>query len=229
MSHSPKINDRVTVTFEELPVFPLSGVTLFPKLVLPLHIFELRYQALLQHCLERDRRFAVAQPTFDGDLRGVGMRSPLLRPICVIGRVVATQPLAEGRWNILLQGEERVELINERVREGQLYRSFSARPYPDLPSEPAQHGLLEGKLRELLGVLERQGGESSERAALLLEGGEELDLLCALTSAHLVTEPDVRQALLEVDRLDDRAEMLIDHLTQQLLLSFSGDEEAEVH
>ena len=42
----------------ELPMFPLGSV-LLPGGVLPLHIFEVRYQQLLNHALETDRRFGV--------------------------------------------------------------------------------------------------------------------------------------------------------------------------
>ena len=42
----------------EMPMFPLGSV-LFPSGVLPLHIFEIRYQQLLNHALESDRRFGV--------------------------------------------------------------------------------------------------------------------------------------------------------------------------
>gem|GEM_PF-5636209 len=41
-----------------MAMFPLGSV-LFPGGVLPLHIFETRYQQLLNHALESDRRFGV--------------------------------------------------------------------------------------------------------------------------------------------------------------------------
>ena len=42
----------------EIPLFPLGSV-LFPGGFLPLHIFETRYQQLLNKALETDRRFGV--------------------------------------------------------------------------------------------------------------------------------------------------------------------------
>ena len=40
------------------PMFPL-GCVLFPSAVLPLHVFEPRYMALVHTCLEGDREFGV--------------------------------------------------------------------------------------------------------------------------------------------------------------------------
>src|SRR4051812_26706984 len=41
-----------------LPMFPL-GTVLFPHAVLPLHVFEPRYRALVETCLHSDGRFGV--------------------------------------------------------------------------------------------------------------------------------------------------------------------------
>ena len=45
-----------------LSVFPLGGAILFPRMQLPLHIFEPRYRALVRDALARDRRIGIIQP-----------------------------------------------------------------------------------------------------------------------------------------------------------------------
>ena len=44
----------------EAPVMTLSGVTLFPETLLPLHIFEPRYRQMLAEVLRSHRMFIVA-------------------------------------------------------------------------------------------------------------------------------------------------------------------------
>ena len=41
-----------------LPMFPL-GAVLFPSMVLPLHVFEPRYRALVDDCVDGDGEFGV--------------------------------------------------------------------------------------------------------------------------------------------------------------------------
>lgn len=50
-----------------LSVFPLAGALLFPRMHLPLHIFEPRYRALVSEALARDRRIGMVQPRDDKD------------------------------------------------------------------------------------------------------------------------------------------------------------------
>ena len=54
-----------------LPVFPLTGVMLLPGTVLPLHIFEPRYRAMVEDALDGDKVFGMIQPfTPQNDNRG---------------------------------------------------------------------------------------------------------------------------------------------------------------
>ncbi len=44
----------------QVPVMPLPGALLFPHALLPLHIFEPRYQEMLELALSEHRMFCVA-------------------------------------------------------------------------------------------------------------------------------------------------------------------------
>jgi Lon protease-like protein len=95
-----------------LPLFPL-GTVLFPGLVLPLHVFEPRYRALVRHLMElpdgTPRVFgvvAIKQGTAVGEspvtLYDVGCTAEL--------RQVTAHP--DGRYNIVTVGRRRFRLAS---------------------------------------------------------------------------------------------------------------------
>ena len=85
----------------KLPLFPLD-VVLFPGALLPLHIFEPRYRQLLTDCLEGDRRFGLVPSS--------GEARPATGLIGTVAEIRATQPLPDGRANIVVSGERRFML-----------------------------------------------------------------------------------------------------------------------
>ena len=89
-----------------LAIFPLSGAVLFPRMHLPLHIFEPRYRAMIQDIMARDQRIGMIQPS------GPGEPPPLFRIGC-LGRVAEIEALDDGRFNIILSGESRFRIVDE--------------------------------------------------------------------------------------------------------------------
>ena len=55
-----------------VPIFPLPDVTFFPHTLLPLHVFEARYRAMVMDALARDRRLCVVklEPGYEASYAG---------------------------------------------------------------------------------------------------------------------------------------------------------------
>lgn len=101
-----------------LPLFPLRGVILLPGASLPLHIFEPRYRRMLADALAGHKLIGMIQPRLamqDGpDMAPeIDLDSPPLCDVGCAGRVVASEPLAEGRSLIVLRGVARFRLARE--------------------------------------------------------------------------------------------------------------------
>ena len=91
----------------ELPLFPLPDVVLFPREVLPLHIFESRYRIMLQSVLESDSRFGVVR------------WDPVNKTMSDVGccaEIIKCQTAEDGRSNIITLGQQRFQVL-ERIRE----------------------------------------------------------------------------------------------------------------
>jgi uncharacterized protein len=85
------------VTTTRLSIFPLAGALLFPRMHLPLHIFEPRYRALVSDAVARDRRIGMIQPRGGGE-------TPDLYAIGCVGRISEVEALDDGRYDIVLEG-----------------------------------------------------------------------------------------------------------------------------
>jgi len=94
-----------------LPLFPLPHLLTYPGRLLPLHIFEARYRALMRDVLDGDRRFAMAvlRPGWEPEYEG---RPPIYAPVTV-GRVSKYRELPDGRFVLHLRGESRARVLEE--------------------------------------------------------------------------------------------------------------------
>ena len=79
-----------------LPIFPLPDLTFFPHTMLPLHIFEARYRAMITDCLSRDRRLAVVglRPGYEASYEGW----PAVYDVMGVGHIVQWERMATGRF-----------------------------------------------------------------------------------------------------------------------------------
>jgi len=181
-----------------LAIFPLGGAILFPRMHLPLHIFEPRYRAMVSEAMARDQRIGMIQPS------GPGEPSPLYAVGC-IGRIAEIEALEDGRFNIILIGEARFRIARE-LEVSTLFRQVEAEPIAEPEESPA------------LAPAERAALELEARAfAEALGYAVEWDAVTTLDDETLVNaiaqiapfDPAAKQALLETDGLSDRSELVI--------------------
>ena len=118
-----------------LPLFPLPGVVLMPGTMLPLHIFEPRYRAMVADALAGDRTIGMAMlyPGWEA-----GGDDPRIYALGGAGEIVESEELEDGRYNILLEGRFRYRVIEEtpanpyRIARVEEVRSV---PFPDSGEE----------------------------------------------------------------------------------------------
>jgi Lon protease-like protein len=96
--------------FNKIPIFPLPNVVFFPKVYLPLHIFEERYKTMIIDALHGNQKIGMIllQQGWERDYYG----APPVHHIGCIGKIEAHEKLPQGRFNILLRGLSRFEIID---------------------------------------------------------------------------------------------------------------------
>jgi Lon protease-like protein len=115
-----------------VPLFPLPNVVLFPRAVLPLHIFEERYKAMTGHALEGDRQIAMAllKPGWEKHYYS----RPAIEPVICVGRILSHERLPDGTYNFLLQGTARARIVRE-ICCSEPYRLGGIEPLSDVPAD----------------------------------------------------------------------------------------------
>ncbi len=80
---------------DEIAIFPLSNVVLFPGVQAPLHLFEPRYRQMAEHVLDGDRRIGmvVVPPEHAAEMHG----DPAVYPIGCAGTIGHSQRLRDDR------------------------------------------------------------------------------------------------------------------------------------
>ena len=203
--------NEATVRVPELvPIFPLPEVVLFPRQVLPLHIFEPRYCAMIEDVLGGDGAIGIALLKPDYEPLYFTSRAPIHTPIGV-GRVIASEKLEDGKRNILVRGEARASIVREVG--GRPYRLAQIRPVTTSCGESLE---LRQRLRsELCSAISRhihREDTACQHFLQLFELGLPLDHLVDLISGCLPVVGEVRQCLLAELDLCARAQRLIEHI-----------------
>ena len=188
-----------------VPIFPLPEVTLFPRTLLPLHIFEARYRAMVSDALARDRRVCMVQlrPGYEANYAG----KPDVQAVGGLGEIVSCERLATGRYDLVLRGEARVRLLQERPSDT-LYRVVVAERMPDVAPAGDVAPLLDrvrSACRALLGVL----GRPLDFLDAALADGQAPGAVADRIAAGVLPGAAVRQELLEMPEVDLRLNRLV--------------------
>jgi len=198
-------------TSTRLSIFPLAGALLLPRSYLPLHIFEPRYRALVSDALARDRRIAMIQPLPGQDKPGQDNDRPALFDIGCVGRIDNVEALEDGRFNVLLEGLTRFRLLREldvttpfRQIEADTV-SFDDDLTAELVLPSAERAGIEQEARRFA---DRQGYAIDWQEVGRLD---DQALVNGLAQA-IPFDVAAKQALLEAESLEERADLLAELL-----------------
>jgi Lon protease-like protein len=195
-----------------VPLFPLPGTVFFPQTRLPLHVFEPRYKQMVENALVADERIGIVllESGWEADYFGL----PRIHSFGTVGVIEDSILLDDGRYNLLLGGEVRFEIVEEiEAAPEVLYRSARVRALPEAKVAPAVSQKALDRLRGLARrYLEYMPG-STEMPDLGVVAFEELTNALVMS---LGLETHQKQQLLEVRTLIDRSEQVSEMIETRL-------------
>jgi len=199
---------------ELIPVFPLPRVVLLPGEVLPLHVFEPRYRAMVKDALNGHRVIGMVEVEADtiDDLTA----APPMRDIGCAGLIAEHKELPDGRYLLWLVGLERFT-IDEEVPVDTLYRQVRVTYRPIVESAEALAGLqpVRKELRQLLPRLVDL--DKDDRGQLEEQIGEVSDSQLIALACQILELPSQRKRqLLESENQIDRFMLVYEELYRHL-------------
>jgi Lon protease-like protein len=202
--------NEVPILPEQAPVMPLLGAVLFPHALLPLYIFEPRYQEMLAHALAHDRMFCVT----------------LLRPdstqwkneddffeVATIGLIRACVGRGDGTSNLILQGLQRVRFAN----------FVQLHPFPIAELETltsdqettVETDALGAKVLELYARFKTLGRQLPKKIDRYVTEMTDLAMLADLMASTFIDDSRRRQRVLEELDLNTRLRLVIQYLRDE--------------
>ena len=195
---------------DRVPVMPLPGALLFPHALLPLHIFEPRYQVMLELALRQHRMFSVA----------------LLKPQCVqwnstddffqvasVGLIRACVGRGDGTSNLILQGLQRVRFAH--FEQSVPFPIARIEPLESQSMASVETEALGTKVLELYAKLKEKGRQLPDKVDQYLSRLGDMEMLADLMAATFIHDPLRRQQLLEQLSVNQRLRLVIQYLREE--------------
>jgi Lon protease-like protein len=202
---------------EQLPIFPLRTV-LFPGALLPLHIFEPRYQLMLSRWADNEPCFGVvltksgSEVGDQPDTHQIGTSA--------LNMELVTSP--DGRSNLLVKGARHFEIIESDWDESYMMATITWLDAKETGQVDNDWNNAVGHIRNLLDRYLEAHNQASGQHATLRELDDQPVVLAYAVASTLPLPVETRQRLLEAtppDRLLATLEEVVRHETSLLAMT----------
>jgi Lon protease-like protein len=194
----------------QVPVMPLPGALLFPHALLPLHIFEPRYQEMLKLALSEHRMFCVAL-----------VKPPRLHwestddffHVAGVGLIRACVGSRDETSNLILQGLRRVRL--QAFEQSAPFPIARIEPLNSKVTASVETDALGAKVLELYSKLKENGRPLPDKLDQYLSHLGDAEVLADLMAATFINDPLRRQQILEELVVNQRLRLVIQYLREE--------------
>jgi ATP-dependent Lon protease len=206
---------------KHLPLFPLPLV-LLPNELLPLHIFEDRYQKMLIDVQSERQLFGVTHFEPGESL----IEKPQIGTVGCVAEIRESQPLPDGRANIITVGLIRYRLLGY-VEAGEPYFIGDVEFFEDEPEEQSALHELSEEVHELFERVAKAAFKLSDNRGKFPDIPKtDPEQLSFLITAAFNLDNELKYRLLETHSTSDRMNKLKEILEQTVN---KMEESAEIH
>ncbi len=224
---SPDDEEQINAeeTPDELPILPLRNTVLFPGVVIPITVGRDKSIKLIKEAYKGDKTLGVVsqkndniEDPSDEDLNTVGTIAFILKML----------RMPDGNTTVIIQGKKRFKIKEITQKEPYLRAKIEAFNQVEKPTGKNFNALV-GSIKDLASQIIEQSPNIPTEATFAIKNIESPTFLINFIASNMKADVPIKQNLLEIPELNERANLLLEHLTKELqLLELKNDIQSKV-
>ncbi len=224
---SPDDEEQINAeeTPDELPILPLRNTVLFPGVVIPITVGRDKSIKLIKEAYKGDKTLGVVSQKNDEvedpteeDLNDVGTVAFILKML----------RMPDGNTTVIIQGKKRFKV--KEITQKEPYLKAKIKEFNQL-QKPSGKGFdaLVASIKDLASQIIEQSPTIPTEATFAIKNIESPTFLINFIASNMKADVVTKQSLLEIPELNERANLLLEHLTKELqLLELKNDIQSKV-
>jgi ATP-dependent Lon protease len=208
-------DEKVGEVFPDtVPLLPLKNTVLFPGIVTPITVGRDKSIRAVQVAYEGDRYIGVLSQK---DLK---IESPSARDLYRIGtvaRILKLLKMPDGSTTAILQGRKRFQLKTVRQEDPYMIGEISTLEY-EQPKNKMEFRALISSVRDTARQIIELSPQIPSEAVVMLRNINNDNFLLNFIASNLGIPVNLKQDLLEMDSLKEKASVILQHMDSELQL-----------
>lgn len=210
---------------EIMPILPLKNTVLFPGVVIPITVGREKSIKAVQKAYDTNKILGVLSQK-DSNSDDISIDN--LFRIGTIARILRLLKMPDGSTTVILQGRKRMELIEMVTDEPFLQGDTRIREHIE-PENKLEFEALVASIRDKAKEIVDLSPQIPNEAQVMLRNISNDVFLLNFIASNMNLKLNVKQTILELDNLSEKAEMILQHMDSELqLLQLKSDIEQKV-
>ncbi|HEY0668486.1 MAG TPA: endopeptidase La [Sphingobacteriaceae bacterium] len=199
-------------TPDVLAILPLRNTVLFPGVVIPITVGRDKSIKLIKDAYKGDRIIGVVSQ------RDVGIEDPEFEQLNQVGTValiIKMLQMPDGNTTVIIQGKQRFRL--KELIQSEPYIMASIDKFEEVrPKTDKEFKAIMASIKEMAMQIIQLSPNIPSEAGIAIKNIESYSFLINFISSNLNADVPLKQSLLEVANLKERAKMVLEQLTVEL-------------
>ncbi|WP_242695962.1 endopeptidase La [Desertivirga brevis] len=199
-------------TPDVLSILPLRNTVLFPGVVIPITVGRDKSIKLIKDAYKGDRTIGVVSQ------RDVAIEDPTFEQLNDVGTValiIKMLQMPDGSTTVIIQGKQRFRL-REQI-QSEPYIKAGIEKFEEIrPEAGKEFKAMVASIKEMAMQIIQFSPNIPSEAAIAIKNIESPSFLINFISSNMNADVPVKQNMLEVANLHERARMVLEHLTTEL-------------